>query len=149
MADPLDILLVEDNPADVRLLKEALLENNSRNRLRVASDGEYAMELLHDASDQDELPDLIVLDLNLPRKSGREVLQEVKTDQHLKRIPVVVLSSSDRSEDVASVYELSGNCYIQKPIEFDRFTNVVKSIEHFWTNIALLPPKAGEPLKAG
>ena len=142
MTDPIDILLVEDNPADVRLLKEALRETNSPNRLQVATDGEQTLDILRERSLAMNLPDLIVLDLNLPRKSGHEVLQEIKKDSSLRRIPVIVLTTSTDANDIASVYDLSGNCYVQKPNDFDKLVDIVRSIEHFWHSVAILPPKA-------
>lgn len=141
MTTPINILLVEDNPADVRLVKEALRETKSPNHLQVATDGEETLRILRELSDAMKLPDLIVLDLNLPRKSGREVLQEIKNDACLKRIPVIVLTTSADANDIASVYDLSGNCYVQKPNDFDRLVDIIRSIEHFWHSIALLPPR--------
>lgn len=147
MPRPADILLVEDNPADVRLLQEALRETEGEILLRIADDGEEAMEMLILDVAKGKLPDLVVLDLNLPRKCGREVLSEIKAHPQLKRIPVVVLTTSDSPDDIAHVYEQSGNCYIQKPVEFARFLEVVRSMEHFWMQIVLLPTKlpAREP----
>lgn len=138
-----DILLVEDNPGDVRLAQEALKESKVRNRLFVVDDGVEAMEFLHQQGKYSNAPqpDLILLDLNLPRKSGREVLAEVKTDEILKRIPVVVLTVSRAEEDIIKCYNNYANCYITKPLDFNQFMEVTKSIEDFWLTIVKLPPK--------
>ena len=139
----IDILLVEDNPGDVRLAKEALKESKVRNKLYVVEDGVEAMAFLRRQGKYSEVPkpDLILLDLNLPRKSGREVLAEVKTDDALKRIPVVVLTVSRAEEDVLKCYDHHANCYITKPLDFNQFMEVTKSIEDFWLTIVKLPPK--------
>ncbi len=139
----IDILLVEDNPGDVRLAQEALKESKIRNKLFVVEDGVEAMEFLHQQGKYASAPrpDLILLDLNLPRKSGREVLAEVKTDEDLKRIPVVVLTVSRAEEDVIKCYNHHANCYITKPLDFNQFMEVTKSIEEFWLTIVRLPPK--------
>jgi two-component system, chemotaxis family, response regulator Rcp1 len=139
---PIEILLVEDNPADVRLIKEALRETNSPNHLQVATDGEQILDILRERSLSNTLPDLIILDLNLPRKSGHEVLAIIKKDPILGRIPVIVLTTSNSASDIASVYDLRGNCYVQKPDDFEQLVQIIKSIEHFWQSIAKLPPKA-------
>ena len=139
----IDILLVEDNLGDVRLAQEALKESKIRNQLFVVEDGVEAMEFLHQQGKYASAPrpDLILLDLNLPRKSGRDVLAEVKTDEDLKRIPVVVLTVSRAEEDVIKCYNHHANCYITKPLDFNQFMEVTKSIEEFWLTIVRLPPK--------
>ncbi len=137
----IDILLVEDNPGDVELVKEALADGKMRNEMYVASDGVEAMKFLkrQDQYSGVECPDLILLDLNLPKKSGREVLQEIKSDPDLKFIPVVILTSSKAEEDVIKSYNLHANCYITKPVDFEQFMKVVKSIEDFWLTVVKLP----------
>jgi CheY-like chemotaxis protein len=139
----IDILLVEDNPGDVRLAQEALKESKVRNKLFIVEDGVEAMMFLRQQGKYKDAPrpDLILLDLNLPRKSGREVLTEVKTDENLKRIPVVVLTVSKAEEDIIKCYDHHANCYITKPLDFNQFIEVTKSIEDFWLNIVRLPPK--------
>jgi two-component system response regulator len=139
----IDILLVEDNPGDVRLAEEALKESKIRNKLFVVDDGVEAMAFLRRESKYAQMPrpDLILLDLNLPRKSGREVLAEVKTDDELKRIPVVVLTVSRAEEDVMKCYNHHANCYITKPLDFNNFMKVTRQIEQFWLTIVKLPPK--------
>ncbi|MBA2669617.1 MAG: response regulator [Gemmatimonadetes bacterium] len=140
---PIEILLVEDNPGDVRLTREALSECGVQNRLNVATDGVEALAFLRrqgvfrDAA----RPDVIFLDLNLPRKDGREVLMEIKQDPALMSIPVVVLSSSQAEEDIVGAYQLHANCYVTKPMDLDQFVSVVRSIENFWFLIAKLPRK--------
>lgn len=135
---PIEILLVEDNPADVRLTQEALREGKVKNRLTVARDGEEALTYLRDPSST--RPDLILLDLNLPRRDGREVLAEVKSDPRLKTIPVVVLTTSAAEVDILKTYSLHANCYITKPVDLEQFITVVKSIDEFWLAIVKLPP---------
>ena len=139
----IDILLVEDNPGDVRLAQEALRESKIRNKLFVVDDGVKAMEFLHQQGEYADAPrpDLVLLDLNLPRKSGREVLAEIKTDESLRRIPVVVLTVSKAEEDVRKAYDQHANCYITKPLDFNQFMEVTKAIEGFWLTIVKLPPK--------
>jgi chemotaxis family two-component system response regulator Rcp1 len=139
---PIEILLVEDNPGDARLVKEALKDGKVLNELHVAKDGVEALDFLkHRGRYADAVhPDLILLDLNLPRKNGHEVLAEIKDDPDLKRIPVVVLTVSKAEEDIMITYNLHGNCYISKPIDFDQFVQVVKAIEDFWLTIVKLPP---------
>ncbi len=132
---PIDILLVEDNPADVRLTREALKE--SRVRLHVARDGVEAMALLRSATAA-QRPDLILLDLNLPRKDGREVLQEIKQDDALRHIPVVILTTSQAEQDVLQSYRLGASAFITKPVEIDRFFQVVRSLEQFWLDVVRL-----------
>ncbi len=138
---PIEILLVEDNPGDVRLTLEALKDARVRNKLSVVQDGMEAMALLkqEDEFAQAPRPDLILLDLNLPKKDGREVLLEIKTDENLKRIPVIILTTSQAEEDIFRMYDLHANCFITKPIDFDQFIKVIKSIEEFWLTIAKLP----------
>jgi CheY-like chemotaxis protein len=135
------ILLVEDNPGDVRLTKEALKEAKVRNQLFVVEDGVAAMEFLRQQDKYAEVPrpDLILLDLNLPKKDGREVLSEIKQDADLKRIPVVVLTTSRAEEDILRSYDLHANCYVSKPVDLDQFINIVRSIEDFWLTIVRLP----------
>ena len=136
-----DILLVEDNPGDVRLAKEALKESKLLNKLYAVEDGIEAMAFLRQEGDYADVPrpDLVLLDLNLPRKNGREVLAEIKADETLKRIPVVVLTVSRAEEDVLKSYNLHANCYISKPFDMEQFVKVVKSIEDFWFSIVKLP----------
>lgn len=137
----IEILLVEDNPGDVRLMRELLAEVKVRNNLHVASDGVEAMDFLQrrNRHAQAVRPDLILLDLNLPRKGGLEVLKEIKGDENLKRIPVVVLTISQSDEDIVKSYNLYANCYVAKPVDVQQFLNVVKSIEDFWLTIVRLP----------
>lgn len=141
---PIDILLVEDSPGDVRLTQEALRHSAIANRLHVVADGVEALAFLHHKDPYTHVPqpDLILLDLNLPRKDGREVLAEIKAHDHLKQIPVVVLSMSQAEDDIARVYQLHGNCYITKPVELDEFLNIVRSIENFWLMTVRLPREA-------
>jgi CheY-like chemotaxis protein len=137
----IEILLVEDNPGDVRLTIEALKDGKIRNHLSVASDGEEALAFLHRQGQYAKAPrpDLILLDLNLPKKDGREVLKEIKQEKDLKRIPVVVLTTSTAEKDIIKTYDLHANCYVTKPVDFEQFTNVVKSIEDFWFTVVKLP----------
>ncbi|MCX6107766.1 MAG: response regulator [Proteobacteria bacterium] len=136
-----EILLVEDNPADVRLTVEAFKEGTVRHKLSVARDGVEALDILfrRGIHNQAVRPDIILLDLNLPRKDGREVLQTIKVDQTLRRIPVVVLTTSSAEEDILRSYDLHVNCYITKPVDMERFIEVVRAIENFWFNIVQLP----------
>lgn len=138
---PIEILLVEDNPGDVRLAVEALRDGKVANRLHIVEDGVEAMSFLRREGRYADVPrpDLILLDLNLPRKDGREVLAEIKQDADLKRIPVVILTSSAAEQDVVQAYNLYANCYIVKPIDLDQFLKVVRSIEDFWLIVATLP----------
>lgn len=140
---PIEILLVEDNPGDVRLTKEALKEGKVRNNLQVAEDGEEALEFLRRQGRhaQARRPDLVLLDLNLPKKSGREVLEEIKADPELKRIPVVILTVSKAEQDILKSYNLHANCYITKPVNLDQFIEVVQAIEDFWLTVVMLPPR--------
>jgi CheY-like chemotaxis protein len=139
---PVEILLVEDNAADVRLTREALKENKIANVLHVVGDGEEAIAFLRQKGKHAEAPrpDLILLDLNLPKKDGREVLAEIKVDDDLKRIPVVVLTISKAEEDILKSYNLHANCFITKPIDLSQFMEVVHTIEDFWLSLVKLPP---------
>jgi len=141
---PIEILLVEDNPGDVRLTQEALNDNKMRNRLHVVVDGVEAMAFLRREGKYADAPrpDLVLLDLNLPKKDGREVLAEIKVDESLKRVPVVILTTSQAEEDILKAYELNANCYITKPVDLDQFLKVVRSIENFWLTIVKLPPES-------
>jgi two-component system, chemotaxis family, response regulator Rcp1 len=143
---PVELLLVEDNPGDVRLTQEALKESVTNVNLNVAKDGVEALDFLHhkDPFGNAPRPDLILLDLNLPRKSGREVLSQIKADPNLKRIPVLVMTTSRADQDIQRAYELNANCYITKPTDLDDFLRTVRAIEEFWLNTATLPtfPKA-------
>ncbi len=136
-----EILLVEDNPADIRLTQLAIKKSKLINNLRIVNDGVEAIDLLKQQGKyKDEpLPDLILLDLNLPKKNGFEVLKEIKNDEILKRIPVVILSISNAEEDLLKSYNLHANCYIKKPVDMTEFEKVVKSIGHFWFSIVKLP----------
>jgi chemotaxis family two-component system response regulator Rcp1 len=138
---PIEILLVEDNPGDVRLTKEALKEGKVHNNLHVAVDGVEAMAFLHREGRYSKMPrpDIILLDLNLPKKDGREVLAEIKHDKNLKIIPVVVLTTSAAEEDILKTYDLHANCYITKPLDLEKFISVVKMVEDFWLSIVKLP----------
>lgn len=138
---PVEILLVEDNPADVRLMKEGLRDAKMRNNLHVVEDGVDAMAYLRREGNYSDAvsPDIILLDLNLPKKSGIEVLQEVKGDEKLKKIPVVILTTSKSEEDIVKSYNLHANCYITKPVDLDQFMKVVKTTEDFWLTIVKLP----------
>lgn len=140
---PIEILLVEDNPGDVRLTRETLKDFKALNHLSVVGDGVEAMAFLRREGDYANAPrpDLILLDLNLPRKDGREVLTEVKVDQQLKRIPVVILTTSRAEEDILNTYDHHANCYIKKPVDLDQFGAVVRSIEEFWFTTVILPPE--------
>ena len=139
----IEILLVEDNPGDARLTIEAMREAKVRNRIHVVEDGVEAMEFLRRQGRFGEAPgpDLILLDLNLPRKDGREVLAEVKADPDLKRIPVVVLTTSRAEEDVLRAYDLHANCYVTKPVDLAQFMKIVAQIDEFWVKVVTLPRK--------
>ena len=139
---PVEILMVEDDAGDIRLTREALKDAKVLNNLNVVRDGEEAMEYLARRGKFKNAirPDLVLLDLNLPKKDGREVLAEVKADEDLKRIPVVILTTSKAEQDILSTYNLHANCYITKPVQLDQFIEVVKSIEDFWLTIVKLPP---------
>jgi len=140
---PIEILLVEDNPGDVELAREGLEAGKIPSNLHVVGDGEEAMALLRlEGKYADKpRPDIILLDLNLPRKDGREVLREIKSDDRLKHTPVVVMTSSKNQADVMKSYQLHANCYIVKPVKFSDFIIVLKAIESFWFNIVTLPPE--------
>lgn len=145
---PIEILLVEDNPGDARLAAEAFKEGDKKspNRLHVVEDGVEAMEFLRRENGYAEVPkpNIILLDLNLPRKDGREVLAEVKSDDELKKIPVIVMTTSQAEEDIVKSYELQANAYITKPIDFDNFMSSVESVESFWLETVELPPTEDE-----
>jgi len=138
---PVEILLVEDNPADVRLTREALKEGKVYNNLHWTKDGVEALEFLRRQGKYADAPrpDIILLDLNLPKKDGREVLQDIKKDDKLKRIPVVILTTSKAEEDVLKSYNLHANCYVTKPVDLEQFIVVVKSIDMFWLTVVTLP----------
>ncbi len=138
---PIQILLVEDNPGDVRLTIEALKEGKVSNTLSVARDGVEALSFLRREGPHGKAarPDLILLDLNLPKKDGREVLAEIKDDSSLRRIPVVVLTTSKAEEDILRTYDLHANCYITKPVDLEQFISVVRSIDDFWLSVVRLP----------
>jgi CheY-like chemotaxis protein len=138
-----ELLLVEDNPGDVELTREALEEARVRNRLSVVDDGVQALAFLRRTGRYADAPrpDLVLLDLNLPRKDGREVLAEIKADPELRRIPVVVLTTSEAERDVLAAYELHANAYIVKPVDLDQFLAVVRSVEGFWLTVVKFPPE--------
>jgi chemotaxis family two-component system response regulator Rcp1 len=140
---PVEILLVEDNPGDVRLTMEALKESKLQNNLSVVTNGMEAMAFLRKEGGFAGAvqPDLILLDLNLPKKDGREVLKEIKEDPSLRRIPVAILTISKAEEDILKTYNLHANCYITKPLDMEQFIKMVKSIECFWFSIVTLPPR--------
>lgn len=139
---PIEILLVEDNPGDIFLTQAALEDAKIYNNLHVSVDGEEAIAFLYQQGKYGDAPrpDVILLDLNLPKKSGREVLAEIKNDARLRRIPVVILTTSSSDQDILRSYDLHANCYITKPLDLDQFAHVVKSIENFWFTIVTLPP---------
>jgi two-component system, chemotaxis family, response regulator Rcp1 len=139
---PIEILLVEDNQGDVRLTREAFKEGKVLNNLSDVGDGVKAMEFLrHEGKySKSPHPDIILLDLNLPRKDGRELLAEIKMDINLRRIPVVILTTSKSEEDIIKTYNLHANCFITKPVDLDQFIKVIKSVEEFWFTIVRLPP---------
>lgn len=136
-----NILLVEDNPGDVRLIQEVFEDGKIFNKLDVARDGQEAVNFLHQTGvyQNARKPDLILLDLNLPKKNGAEVLADIKSDEHLKRIPVIILTASTAEEDVARAYNHHANCYLTKPIDLNQFINVVQEIKSFWLSIVQLP----------
>jgi chemotaxis family two-component system response regulator Rcp1 len=141
--NPINILLVEDNPADIRLTQEVFKEGRIRNTLNVVMDGEEAMIYLRKLGkySQAETPDLVLLDLNLPKKDGRSVLADIKADPVLKFIPVIILTTSAAEQDILNTYANHANCYIMKPVDLAQFINVVRSIEEFWLTIVKLPKK--------
>lgn len=141
-AKMIEILLVEDSPTDVLIAREALSEAKLLNAIHVAEDGVEALEFLRRRGKFADTPrpDLILLDLNLPRKNGREVLTEIKTDEDLKSIPVIVLTTSSAEEDILRSYDLHANCYVVKPVEFVNFVEAVRSIHNFWFSVVTLPP---------
>jgi CheY-like chemotaxis protein len=138
-----EVLLVEDNPGDVRLTREALKDGQVGHHLSVAQDGVEALRFLRREGPYADAPrpDVVLLDLNLPKKDGRQVLQEMKQDPALRTIPVVILTSSDAERDIAGAYELQASCYITKPVDLDQFITVVRAIEDFWFGIVQLPPQ--------
>jgi CheY-like chemotaxis protein len=140
---PIEVLLVEDNPADARLMREALKDAKVQSQISIVSDGAQALEFLrHEGKYQSApRPDLILLDLNLPKKDGREVLAEIKNDPDLMLIPVAVLTTSQAHQDIIKAYKLHANCYITKPMELEHFARVVESFEDFWLKIVTLPPR--------
>jgi two-component system, chemotaxis family, response regulator Rcp1 len=141
LAKAYDILLVEDNPGDIRLAQEALKESPVQHRLSVVTDGEQAKSYLlkQGVYESTRNPDLILLDLNLPRLDGRALLKMIKSEQGLKRIPVIILTTSIAHEDVENTYDSHANCYITKPVDLEKFLKVIQSIEHFWLQIVRLP----------
>jgi CheY-like chemotaxis protein len=139
--DPIEVLLVEDDPGDVLLIREAFEDNKVANRLHVVADGVEALDFMRQTGEHADAPrpDLVLLDLNLPRKDGREVLAEVKNDEALRTIPVVVLTTSQAEEDVLRSYDLHANAYVTKPVDFDRFIGVVRQIDQFFVSVVKLP----------
>lgn len=141
--EPIEILLIEDNPGDVVLVREALKSAKVRNNLHVAEDGEAAIAFLNASLDGGDgvRPGVVLLDLNLPKRDGREVLRDIKTNPDLRTIPVVVMTSSKDEEDIWKAYDAQANCYITKPVTFDQLMKVVQAIDDFWLNLVQLPPK--------
>ena len=139
--DPVEILLAEDNPGDVMLTKKALKRGKLANNLHVVTDGVEALDYLRQNGEYEDVPrpDLILLDLNMPRKDGQDVLKELKDDDELRTIPVVVLTSSESEEDIAKSYELNANAYLTKPVDFDGFIEIVNRLENFWFKVVKLP----------
>jgi CheY-like chemotaxis protein len=140
---PIEVLLVEDDPGDVLMTQEAFAEHKVRNRLAVVSDGEEAIAYLRQEGRFSDAvrPDLVLLDLNLPRRDGRQVLEEIKSDERLRQIPVVVLTTSQADEDILRSYELHANAYVTKPVDFDQFISVVRQIDEFFVSVVKLPPR--------
>jgi chemotaxis family two-component system response regulator Rcp1 len=140
---PVEILLAEDHPGDAKLTKKAFDQGNILNNLHIVSDGVEAIQFLRQEGEYSEKPrpDLVLLDLNMPRKDGWEVLEEIKEDSELRRIPVIVLTSSDAEEDVVKSYELQANAYLTKPVDFEGFMDVVRSFEEFWLSVVKMPPE--------
>ncbi|PXF61217.1 MAG: response regulator [Candidatus Methanogaster sp.] len=141
ICEAVEVLLVEDNPGDVRLTQEVLMDGKVRNNMHVAKDGVEAISFLQQTGEYAGAPrpDIILLDLNLPKKDGREVLADIKADPDLKKIPVVVLTTSSAEQDIFGSYDLHANCYITKPVDLDQFIRVIRSIEDFWLTIVKLP----------
>ena len=146
MQNPIEILLIEDNPADIRLTQEAFREARLQNTVHVVQDGVNAMAFIRQTApfQQAPRPDLILLDLNLPKKDGREVLKEIKSDTHTRTIPVVVLTTSDDEADVLRSYDLHANAYLVKPIDILQFIKMIQTLEDFWLSVVKLPPKVSE-----
>lgn len=146
MQNPIEILLIEDNPADIRLTQEAFRAARLQNTLHVVQDGVSAMAFIRQTApfQQAPRPDLILLDLNLPKKDGREVLKEIKSDPHIRTIPVVVLTTSDDETDVLRSYDLHANAYLVKPIDILQFIKMIQTLEDFWLSVVKLPPKVSE-----
>jgi chemotaxis family two-component system response regulator Rcp1 len=146
LGSSIEILLAEDNPGDVRLTREALKESKIRNNLNVVPDGMEAMAFLRRQGKYADAPtpDLVLLDLNLPKKDGREVLAEIKSDPAFKRIPVVIITSSQAEQDILCTYDLHANCYVTKPVDLDQFIKVIQSIESFWLTIVKLPSSVSD-----
>jgi two-component system, chemotaxis family, response regulator Rcp1 len=146
MPNPIEILLIEDNPADIRLTQEAFQQARLQNTIHVVQDGVNAMAFIRQTApfQQAPRPDLILLDLNLPKKDGREVLKEIKSDTHTRSIPVVVLTTSDDEADVLRSYDLHANAYLVKPIDILQFIKMIQSLEDFWLSVVKLPPKVSE-----
>jgi CheY-like chemotaxis protein len=140
---PIEVLLVEDDPGDVLMTKEAFEEHRVNNRLRVVNDGDEALAYLRQQEPHTDAvrPDLILLDLNLPRRDGRQVLQEIKNDESLRHIPVVVLTTSQADEDILRSYQLHANAYVTKPVDFDQFIKAVRQIDEFFVSVVKLPPR--------
>lgn len=140
---PVEILLAEDNPGDVKLTEKALEKGKVLNNLHVVNDGVEAMHFLRQEGEYESVPrpDLLLLDLNMPRKDGQEVLEEMKSDETLRRIPVVVLTSSEAEEDIVDSYDLHANAYLTKPVDFDGFVDIISTIEEFWLTVVKRPPK--------
>ena len=143
---PIEILMVEDSAGDAELMLDFLEQSKVKNRIHWVKDGEAAMKFLHGEGEYagKPVPDLILLDLNLPRKDGREVLSEVKTNPRLAHIPVVILTSSKSETDIVRSYQLQANCYITKPVDLDQFVKVIRSIDEFWLSVVRLPPNGGD-----
>ncbi len=144
MREPIEILMIEDNLADIELTREALMEGKLTNRLHTVVDGEQALDFLYQREPYEDVPspDIILLDLNLPKISGREVLADIKSNPDLSIIPVIVLSSSQDASDISKSYELNANSFVTKPIQADNFLEVVKKIEHFWIEVVKLPRRS-------
>jgi two-component system, chemotaxis family, response regulator Rcp1 len=139
----IDILLIDDSMGDVELITEVLQDSKVKNNLHVVNDGVQAMEFLKQIGKYKKAirPDLIFLDLNMPRKDGREVLKEIKSDKTLRQIPVVIMTTSEDEQDISNSYDLQANCYVTKPLDFEQFIKVVRSIENFWFTVVQLPTK--------